>query len=149
MLGRIRKAFALQRDDALIALAGERLIEGEGEITLAEHVAKARLLVQHREPVRVVAYIAPQRACLIIAHQQVDHAALRLRLKRELPSGFLQRRSQTRGVRQRLRKKDGQQRRTEERRVGKEGVGRGRSRRSPDNSKTQNSKREKQDKSDN
>src|SRR3546814_8477061 len=59
MLGRIRKAFALQRDDALIALAGERLIEGEGEITLAEHVAKARLLVQHREPVRVVAYIAP------------------------------------------------------------------------------------------
>src|SRR3546814_7747424 len=70
MLGRIRKAFALQRDDALIALAGERLIEGEGEITLAEHVAKARLLVQHREPVRVVAYIAPQRACLIIAHQQ-------------------------------------------------------------------------------
>src|SRR3546814_567801 len=83
MLGRIRKAFALQRDDALIALAGERLIEGEGEITLAEHVAKARLLVQHREPVRVVAYIAPQRACLIIAHQQVDHAALRLRLKRE------------------------------------------------------------------
>src|SRR3546814_9191487 len=44
MLGRIRKAFALQRDDALIALAGERLIEGEGEITLAEHVAKARLL---------------------------------------------------------------------------------------------------------
>src|SRR3546814_12164007 len=74
MLGRIRKAFALQRDDALIALAGERLIEGEGEITLAEHVAKARLLVQHREPVRVVAYIATHRPCLIIAHPQVDPA---------------------------------------------------------------------------
>src|SRR3546814_14134325 len=31
MLGSIRKAFALQRDDALIALAGGRLIEGRSE----------------------------------------------------------------------------------------------------------------------
>src|SRR3546814_19149106 len=98
MLGRIRKAFALQRDDALIALAGERLIEGAGEITLAEHVAKARLLVQHREPVRVVAYIAPPRACLIIANPPVEPAVLRLGLKRELPSGFLQRRSDRKSV---------------------------------------------------
>ena len=42
MLRGLGEAFALERDDALVALAGHRLVEGDGEIALAEQGEQRR-----------------------------------------------------------------------------------------------------------
>jgi hypothetical protein len=69
---------------------------------LVEQRIERRILAEPGQPLGVVLDIAAQLAALIVAHQQADDAALRLRLQRHLPLGILQRRAEQRGQRQRL-----------------------------------------------
>ncbi len=93
---------AVERDDALVALARRRLVEGDGQIALVEQGTERRIPAQRREPAGIVLHIAAQRAALVVAHQQADDPALRLRLDRELAVHVLERRAEQRGERQRL-----------------------------------------------
>src|SRR4051812_43961208 len=45
-LSRIAEALALERHDALVTLLRNRLIEGDGEIALAEHLRQRRTVLQ-------------------------------------------------------------------------------------------------------
>ena len=79
-----RQALALQRHDALVALVGRRLVEGDRQIALAEQREQRRVRPGLGQPLGIVADIAAQLAAEIVAHQQVDDAVLGLRLERQL-----------------------------------------------------------------
>ncbi len=81
MLDRLGEAAALERHDPLIALAGQRLIEGDREIALAEQGEERRQARLLGEPLGIEADIAAQLAAAIIGDEQVDDAGLGLRLQ--------------------------------------------------------------------
>ncbi len=95
-LRRLTQARPLQRHDALIALADRGEIEGDGEITLAEQREQRRIGRQFGQAIGIVADIAAHLAAAIIDHEQIDRAALGLRLDGELTAGILQRRAEQR-----------------------------------------------------
>src|SRR5690606_33791295 len=81
---RSRERIALERDHALIALAGRRQLEGDREVAGAEQVLKSRLLRKLGEALGIVPHVSAQLAVAIVADHQVDRAALGLGLQREL-----------------------------------------------------------------
>src|SRR5690242_11617721 len=83
-LRRLGKVLALERNDALVALIRDRLVEGDREIALTEQLLQRRLRGRFLEPLRIMPHIAAQLAAEIIAHQKVDDSALGLRLQRQL-----------------------------------------------------------------
>ena len=101
-LRRLGQAVALQRDDPLVALVGRRLVEGDRQIALAEQGEQRRVRPSVGQPLGIVADIAAQLAAEIIAHQQVDDAALGLRLERHLALRVLEQRAEQGGQHQRL-----------------------------------------------
>ena len=102
-LRRLGQRFAVQRDDPLIALASRRQIEGDRQIPLPEQRRQRRFVRRLRQPIGIELHIAAQFAAAIVAHQQADDALLCLRLQRQLPGRILQRSTDQRGQRQRLR----------------------------------------------
>jgi hypothetical protein len=99
---RLAERSAFQRHDALIAFAGRRLIEGDRQIPFSEQGEQRRIYRRLRQPLGVVPHIAAHLAAAIVAHQQVDDAALGLRLQGQLAVAVLKGRSEQRRQRQRL-----------------------------------------------
>jgi hypothetical protein len=50
MLRRLGQRRSVQRHDALIALAGRRLVEGDRQIALAEQAEQGRIAADFRQP---------------------------------------------------------------------------------------------------
>ncbi len=103
MLGRFGEARALQRHDALIALAGRRQVEGDGEEALAEQAEQARIVADLGEPFGIIFGIAAHRAALVVDDEQRDDALLGLCLQRQLTILVLERGAQEARQHQRLR----------------------------------------------
>ena len=102
MLRGLGQPRAFQRHDALIALAGHRLIEGDGEIALAKQAEQARVFAKLGEPVRIELRIAAHGARLVVGDEQRDDALLGLRLQGELAGIVLEQGAQQAGEHQRL-----------------------------------------------
>jgi hypothetical protein len=83
-LGRRAQRIAVERDDALIALLGGRLIEGDREITLVEQRDRATDSCPAVASARRRTGRSRAARRLVVAHQQADDAALGLRLERHL-----------------------------------------------------------------
>ena len=86
MFGGLGERSAFERDDALIALARavaarRRLIEGDRQIALAEQREQRRLDRCLGQLVGIEAQIAAHLAALVVDDEQVDDAALGLRLQ--------------------------------------------------------------------
>ena len=64
------------------------------EKLLAEHGGERGVIRQPGHALGIVAQIAPQRPAAIIAHEEVDRAALGLRLERQLAAGVLEHRTE-------------------------------------------------------
>ncbi len=111
ILRRLGQRAALERHDALIALLRQRLVEGDGEIALAEQSGEVAMARKLAEPVGVEADIAPQLAAAIVADEQIDDPALGLRLDGELALGLLEHRAEQGGQHQRLGQDAGDRRR--------------------------------------
>jgi hypothetical protein len=79
-LRRFAEVCAFKRHDALITLAGGRLVKGDGEIALAEQGVESRQVRQLDEPILVETDVAAQLPAAIVADEQVDDAAFGLRL---------------------------------------------------------------------
>src|SRR5205085_7483012 len=73
------KVLAFERDDTLIALLGNGLVERDREIALAKELLQRGPFRSARDAFRVMSDIAAQLAALIIADQHVDDSAIGLR----------------------------------------------------------------------
>src|SRR3546814_15410074 len=94
MLGSLADRRAFERDDALIAFGGGRLVEGDRKETFAEQREQGRVGPGLGQPLGVELEVAAQLAAAIIADEQLDRPAAGLRLQRQLALLVLQRRTE-------------------------------------------------------
>src|SRR5690606_13499097 len=91
MFSRLADRRSFERYDPLIALARRCMIEGNCKEALAEKTEQRRLGPRLGEAIGIEFQIAAKLAAAIVAHEQFDRPAARLRLERELARFVLER----------------------------------------------------------
>src|SRR3546814_17764055 len=84
MFGGFADGRAFERNNALIALAADRLVEGDREEPLAEQGEERRVGPGRGQTFGIEPKIAAQFAATVIAYEQFDRSAAGLRLQRQL-----------------------------------------------------------------
>src|SRR3954454_15798948 len=93
-LRRLAEVAAFTWHDALVALVGDRLVEGDRQKALAEQLLERRVGRSRGKLLRIMADVAAQLAAEIVADEQVHDPAPGLCLQRELPLRLLQQRAE-------------------------------------------------------